>query len=319
MKRIILFAALLVAVSACSTTPEANNANTTTTPANANTNANASPTPKAEATVKDSDITAKEQEIWDKIKAGDMEGFGGMLAEDFVFVGGEGISDKAGTVNGIKEFKPTEATFSDWKVVMLDKDSAVVTYTVNAKGTSGGKPIPPTPIRGSSVWVNRGGKWVGVYHQETEAKEPTPAPPASGKEAAKPAAGAEAKPEPITPEADHVAREKQVWDAIKKKNYEGFASFLAEDAIEVWDGGVNDKAASIEGVKKVDLSRAVLSDFKTVKLTDNAVLVIYMVKGPTPPFSKLGERDATIWATRGGKWLAVFHQGSSVKPAPKMK
>jgi hypothetical protein len=25
---------------------------------------------------------------------------------------------------------------------------------------------------------------------------------------------------------------------------------------------------------------------------------------------------STIWANRGGKWLAVFHQGTDTQPAP---
>jgi len=307
MKRIILLAALLLAASACAKTTEAPN-NTPAQPTNVNTSA----TPKASTTVTEADITAREKEIWDKIKQKDLDGFAAMLADDFVSVSGAGVHDKEATVGEVKNLELTDFTFSDWKVVMLDKDAAVVTYTVTSKGTAGGKPLPTTPWRGSSAWVNRGGKWLGVFHQETEAKEA----PSSSDKSAKPAASTETKSAAaVTPEADPIAREKQVWDAVKKRDYDTFESFLAEDLIEVFEWGVNDRAASLEGVRNVDLSKASLSDFKTVKLNNGATLVVYTVRGPSPPFSKDGERDSSIWANRNGKWLAVFHQATPIVSA----
>jgi hypothetical protein len=312
MKRIILLAALLLAASACTTTTQAPG-NTNTAPTTTPANANASATPRADANATDNPVIVKEKEIWETIKRKDSNGFAAMLADDFVYVSSDGIYDKAGTVEGVKELDITDLSLSDWKVVMMDKDAALVTYTVNMKGSSGGEPIPATLVRASSAWVNRNGQWVGVYHQDTEAKEPPP-----DTDEAKPAASTEAKPASaaVTPAADHIAREKQIWDTIKKKDYDGFASFLADDQIEVFEWGVNDKAGSVKGIQQVDLSKAVLSGFRTMKLNDNAALVIYMVKGPTPPFPKDGERASSIWAMRGGKWLAVFHQSTPVQPAP---
>lgn len=311
MKRIILLAALLLAAFGCATTPTSNNANAPLQPANAN--ANASTTPKAEANAPDADIIAREKQIWDMIKTKNPDGFGSMLADDFIYITDDGVYDKAGTVNGIKQLELTDVSFSDWKVVRLDEDAAVVAYTVNMKGTSEGKPIPPTSLRAGSVWVNRDGKWVGVFHQDTEVESAPPGDMASNKSSTTATPTAEPKPaEPVSDDA--IAREKQVWDAIKKKDYERFASFLAEDQLEVTERGVNNKADSVNGVKQVDLSAATLSDFKTVKLDDDAEVVIYMVKGPSPPFSKGGERSSTVWVNRGGKWLAAFHQSTSIKP-----
>jgi hypothetical protein len=318
MKRILLVAALLLAASACATnTPTTNNTNTS--PANTNSNANTAPTPKAEATVTDSDITAQEKAIWDKIKTKDSDGFAGMLADDFIYIAGDGIYDKAGTVNGVKNLDMTDLTLSDWKVVMLDKDAAAVTYTVHMKGTSNGQPIPDRPLRASSAWVKRGDKWVGVYHQECDLKEAPPPPPA------KPAndkAASKASPTPAATPAesssnDPVAMEKQVWDAIKSKNYDLFASFLADNAIEVEETGVYDKAGSVKGIQEFDASKAMLSDFKTVNLDSDATVVTYLVKIPIKGMNPLGERHSTIWVNRGGKWQAAFHQGTSVMPPPK--
>jgi hypothetical protein len=317
MKRIIMLAALLVAASACTTTtPTTNNTNTTpaNTNANANANANTTATPQAEATVTDSDITAQEKQIWDKIKNKDSEGFAGMLADDFIYIAEDGIYDKAGTVEGVKNIDMTDLTLSDWKVVMLDKDAAAVTYTVSMKGTSGGKPIPDKPMRASSAWVKRGDKWMGVYHQECEVKEaPMSQPANSNTPAAKASPTPAAKPAANT---DPLANEKAVWDAIKGKDYDTFASFLADNAIEVEDTGVYDKAGSVKGIQMFDGSKATLSDFKTVNLDSDATLVTYLVKIPIKGVSPLGERHSTLWVNHDGKWLAAFHQGTPVVPAP---
>jgi hypothetical protein len=114
-------------------------------------------------------------------------------------------------------------------------------------------------------------------------------------------------------EADHIAREKQVWEMLKKKDYDGFASMLADDQVEVSPSGVNDKAGSVAGVKNGDFSTASLSDFKVVKVDDDAVVVTYLVKSTEAGSNPGGYRESTVWVNRGGKWLAVFHQGTPVK------
>jgi hypothetical protein len=315
MKRITLLALLALAASGCATTTQApSNTNASMTPANTATSA----TPKPAADATNSPVTEQEKQVWDAIKEKDPAAFAAMLAEDFMYVSNDGVYDKAGTVDGIKEIEATDITLSDWKTVAINKDTAVVTYTVDMKGTSGGQPIPPGSMRAGSVWVNRGGKWVAVFHQDTPVEEPPKSDAAANKPEAKPAAAGDSSktPEPVAD--DPIAREKQVWDAIKKKDYDRFASFLADDQIEVFAWAVNDKAGSIEGIKQVDLSSAVLSDFKAMKLDDNAAIVTYMMKG-SGPIDPAGARASTVWARRDGKWLAVYHQDTEIKPATAKK
>jgi hypothetical protein len=68
-----------------------------------------------------------------------------------------------------------------------------------------------------------------------------------------------------------------------------------------------------------DASKAVLSDFKTVTLDDDAALVTYTAKNASPPSeAPLGVRHSSIWVKRDGKWLGLFHHGGTpvVKPKP---
>ena len=313
MKRIILLASFLLAVSACSPAPAPSNANAPTPTANTS---NAS-TPSTATTPSDSGVTAKEKEIWDNIKAKNPDAFAALLAEDFIYVSNDGVHDKAASVNGIKQIEATDITLSDWKTVTVNKDAAIVTYTANLKGTSGGQPIPPGAMRAGSLWVNRGGKWVGVFHQDTPVEERPADNAAANKPAAMSTPPAESKPaEPVLD--DPVAREKQVWDAIKKKDFDRFASFLAEDQIEVTPWGVNDKAASVSGVQQADLSSAALSDFKMAKISDDVAIVTYMIKG-LKGMSPSGARASTIWVKRDGKWLAIYHQDTTVATATTTK
>jgi hypothetical protein len=314
MKRMFICAALLVATAACTSTPPAsNNAQPSNTGA---ANANAAATPKTAANVSETDAIAREKQLWDAIRNKDFDGFAGMLADDEVYVSNDGVHDKADTVKGVKELALTDVALSDWKFVAADKDAAVVTYTVALKGTSGGEQIPTQPVRASSAWVNRDGKWLAVYHQDTEVMPAPATPPASkATPAAKPAASPAA---PSSTSADVTANENLIWDLLKRKDYDGFASFLASDALEVEAGGVYDKAGSVKGVSDFDFAGATLSDFKVVKFDADASLVTYLVKGPAPAFTAEGERHSTIWVNRDGKWLAVFHHGTPVaKPKAK--
>src|SRR4051812_7950412 len=111
MKRLLLLSAFLLAASACSTTPEPGNASSANTPANTNATANTSATPKAEANSASDPVFAKEKEIWDEILAKNPDGFGALLADDFIYVSSDGVYDKAGTVKGIKQMDATETSF----------------------------------------------------------------------------------------------------------------------------------------------------------------------------------------------------------------
>lgn len=324
---LLMLAASGCAVATNSNNAAATNANLPSTPANANANANLSATGGATA----DEIIAKEKQLWDALKNRDYEAFGKMLSSDNVYISSDVVGGKDETVNGVRNFAPTEVNLSDWKTVVLDADVAVVTYKVDARGTSGGQPIPPGALRASTAWVKRGGEWLAVYHQDCPVEE-RPANSATA-ETSKPASGAantntasgavntntataSATPADGGAADDPIAREKSMWDALKRKDWDTFAAGLAEDQIEVQPGGVYDKAGTLAGVKAVDFTKMTASDFKVTKFDADASLVTYTIKGTGPDGKPLEERAGTIWANRGGKWLAVFHHGTPVMQMP---
>lgn len=229
----------------------------------------------------------------------------------------DGVMDKATSVTSVKDFEPTETTFSNWKFLSIDKDAYVVVYDAAMKGKYKGKDFPPTTVHASSAWANRDGKWLAVYHQECDVMN-MPPPSAATK---KPAPSATAPAATTT--SDPIANEKLIWDLLKGGQTEAFGNLIATDAIEVEPNGVWDRAGIIKSVNGVDFSKSTISDFKTLNIDSDATLVTYSVTipGAKPP----QERHTTIWAVRDGKWLAVLHHGtpathamSSASPAMPM-
>jgi len=318
----VVLSSLILGASGCTVATNGNNSAATnanlTAPANANANANLSATGGATA----DELIAKEKQLWDALKNRDYEAFGRMLSSDSVYISSDVVGGRDETVNGVRNFAPTEVNLSDWKTVVLDADAVVVTYTVDAKGTSGGQPIPPGAQRASTAWVKRGAEWLAVYHQDCPVEERPASPPTA--ETSKPASSAANANTAASPAAsptggaadDPVAREKHLWDALQRKDWDTFAAGLAEDQVEVEPTGVYDKAGTLAAVKTFDFTNLALSDLKATKLHDNATLVTYTVKGPGPDGKPMVERASTIWVNRGGKWLAVFHQGTPVTPRP---
>jgi hypothetical protein len=307
MKKIIALVSLLVTAAACTAPTETTNR---TAPANANMAAET----KSAPAMTEADAIAKEKAVWDSFKNKDYDGFVNMLASESIYVSSDGVHDKAAIDTSIRNFAPTDVTFSDWKYLAVDKDAFVITYSATVKAKMDGKDMPPETVRASSAWVNRDGKWLSIYHQDCPVKTmPAPAPPAAAKKPA-PATSPAAAPAAVVTGPDAEANEKAIWEALKNKNFDGFASVLAPESIEVEPNGVFDKAGSVKMVSQFDFSKDTLSEFKTIKFDDDASLVTYLVKGPgTTPN---GERHSTIWANRGGKWMALFHHGTPAIPAP---
>ena len=301
MKKILALVSLLTLEAACA---PAGNKNVAT---NANSNANKSADVKTTAAPSEADIIAKEKATWDAFRKKDADAFGKLIAADYIEVTDMGVMDKAASIAGMKDFDFTDVTFADWKMLPVDKDAVIITYTATLKGTFKGKDVPPGPYREASAYVNRNGEWVAIYYQETRVETgPMPTP----KEAPK---AASPSGTPGQTSSDAAAHEKLVWDAFKARNYDAFASYLADNFTEVASDGIHDKASSVKGVQGFDASKAELSNWKTVKFDDDASLVTYVVKSPGFPT----EYHSTVWVSRNGKWVGLFHMGTASEPEEK--
>jgi hypothetical protein len=92
-----------------------------------------------------------------------------MITEDVVSIG-DGTMDR-GKQQVLKILASgacvvNSFSLSDFTFRWVDKDALIVTYTANQDVTCGSKKQPGKVIA-SSLWVNKGGKWLSPFHQET--------------------------------------------------------------------------------------------------------------------------------------------------------
>src|SRR5207248_232319 len=194
MKKILALASLLVLAAACAPQPSGNK----DLPANAS-NANKPAETKSAAAPSLADIQAKETAGWEAVKKKDWDAFGKLLAGDYIEILDDGVHDKTMTLQTVKDLELTDYTLSDWKMLPVDKDAVIITYTATEKGTFKGQAFPSGPYHEAAAYVNRNGEWVGIYYQETLSRPPM-AQPSPAKESAKSATSPMAKPADAGPD-----------------------------------------------------------------------------------------------------------------------
>src|SRR5947209_2049295 len=136
--------------------------------------ASPSPAPKPKPAMTKAQIlkklSANETKLWDAWKNKDAKPFQMWLSADSVMISEGGIEGK-GDVTKEMAAMPCEVksySLSDWKLTMINPGAALLTYKGSAVGTCAGTAIPT--VWASSIWVNRGGKWLAFSHQETPVK-----------------------------------------------------------------------------------------------------------------------------------------------------
>jgi hypothetical protein len=111
-------------------------------------------------------IVAKERQELEALKSGNTQEFASLIAEEAVFVDPRGTASKAEVVGHIGDFKLLEFSMEDIRFVALSETSGVIAYKLTEKGSSHGREFTSTDYA-SAVWVQRDGKWVCVFSQET--------------------------------------------------------------------------------------------------------------------------------------------------------
>jgi len=114
-------------------------------------------------------LTSSESKLWEAWKNKDGEPFKQNLTDDSVMIDMTGIvqgKDKA--VDSMMKTPCEVKSYSlgDIKVDWVDKETALLTYKAQADATCGGQKVPPA-VYASSIWVNKNGKWLNAFHQET--------------------------------------------------------------------------------------------------------------------------------------------------------
>jgi hypothetical protein len=132
----------------------------------------------AQSSALDKAIIANEEKVNEAFIKNDIATVKSLVAADGWMADAGGFSKTSDIEKMMAQAKITEAKINKPQVLWVDANTAIITYTWTGKGTYMGQPVKPAYV--SSVWTKKNGKWVAVFHQETEAA-PAPAKPAAKK------------------------------------------------------------------------------------------------------------------------------------------
>ena len=111
---------------------------------------------------------ARETELWDVAKSGDMERFSALLDPQFVAVYASAINDRAAEIEAIGEQKLTGFEINNFTSRQVEPDVILATYSVDAKGSFRGTDISGR-YNAASLWRRSGDGWKLAYHSEAKA------------------------------------------------------------------------------------------------------------------------------------------------------
>jgi uncharacterized protein DUF4440 len=134
--------------------------------------------PAADRAAIEKQLIANERTINEAVAKNDMKTFNTHVDAQGYGIDPTGIMKVADMTPMFAQMKITSWNLDQSKIVWVDNNTAVHMYRWEGKGTfvNQGKTMPvPSPTWASTVWTNRGGKWVAVFHQESAALETPPA------------------------------------------------------------------------------------------------------------------------------------------------
>lgn len=118
----------------------------------------------------EAEIIALEKRAFEAWKNKDKKFFEEHMAEDGLYLDLNGVGSKAQYVQIVTGTGCTVSNYAldNTKVTMLGRDAALLTYRYTHDAVCGGTP-EASPLWASTVYVNRGGKWLIAFHQEIPA------------------------------------------------------------------------------------------------------------------------------------------------------
>ena len=116
-------------------------------------------------------VELRVRKLWESFKKKDKAALSAILDDRFrLFEEGlSSIGDKKAEVNAVDEFDLLNYTLSDFAVKPIGPNAALVTYTAQYEGKSGGEVSKSKSVFGE-VWIRTGNEWKAFYMQETYMK-----------------------------------------------------------------------------------------------------------------------------------------------------
>jgi Domain of unknown function (DUF4440) len=123
-------------------------------------------------------VVAHEKAIIDAIVKNDPKTFHSYVLPDSFAMSGEGVV-KAAEFDKMMSQMQADCKFTKWSLTdstfyWVNDNTVIHMYKVTGDATCKGQPVPPT--WNSSVWTNKGGKWLGAFHHESAVVTPPGTP-----------------------------------------------------------------------------------------------------------------------------------------------
>lgn len=115
-----------------------------------------------------SQLMVNEHKVLDALKSKDAAGFSSLVVTDSWTVDENGPMKTAEFAKALPELKVESLKTSDMKVLAMSPTVSLVTYKLDQKGSFLGQAFPPV-VYATTVWVNNGGAWRAMFHQESTA------------------------------------------------------------------------------------------------------------------------------------------------------
>jgi hypothetical protein len=116
-------------------------------------------------------LEAKENAVWQAFKDKKADEFKKFVSPHMMAVYADGIYDLQKEVDAMAKQDMKSFTLSDFKVVMTDHDTALVTYNAKVESSIEGKDISGDYYCGT-VWQMKNGEWHAVFHSDMKAEAP---------------------------------------------------------------------------------------------------------------------------------------------------
>jgi len=113
-----------------------------------------------------------EKQAWESWKNSNGSYFQSYLADSVVVVRASGTFDKAQVVKSFSsgDCEVRSVSLDDFKLVMPQEKTAILTYRAVQDVTCGGMILPST-VWASTVLIKKNGNWLATFHQETPAAQ----------------------------------------------------------------------------------------------------------------------------------------------------
>ena len=115
------------------------------------------------------DLITAEKNAWQNIKDKKWDDFKKIFSADFRGVYASGINKLDKEMTEVKMLDLKSYTLGDIDVVFIDKDAALLTYSVTSQGTEDGKDISGKQ-NAASIWKKEGNDWRCVFHTDMKAE-----------------------------------------------------------------------------------------------------------------------------------------------------